>query len=446
MEAICIVGLPDILQPLEEIADHGLIQRANQPDGTLRFHMPEVVHEYATERLNEHVEADAIRQAHAAYFLAFTERAAEGLDGPDQGAWMAKITAESSNLNVALEFAITQQNPDTAFRLAAKLWGYWARRGNLWEGRMWLERVLATGAETRSGDRLFALHALGNLAIDLADFPRAQSLFEEIREISNEIGDESWTIVSRNGLGIVAWYQGDYDEAKSLHEANLLAHRSRDERRYEALALHNLGNIAIAEGRNDEARALHKQALTIHQEINDAGGIAYSTLSLGQTACNTGDLTTAQTMFEQCLAMFDEGGDQLGIAYTLYFLGRVSSLRRDYHRASEYFADAIALRHDFGDRRGIVECVEGIASVATAVGALEQAARLFGAAASARISLGAPIPPGMQASVDADLEILRRALGDAALSASLAHSRSMTLDQAEAEAAAVITSLGSQEQ
>jgi non-specific serine/threonine protein kinase len=399
--------------------------------------MQEVVREFAREQLEESEEFPEIHRAYAQYYLEFALLAKENLYGPEQGKWITRLAAEEANFDAVLERAIEQRDAGIAFKLGANLWTLWSRHGQLWEGRRWLERALAIDSDTPSGDRLLALHALGNLALDLADLPRARLLFEEIRDASRAIEDESWTIVSRNGLGMAAWYQGDYEEARSLHEANLKAHRSRGERQLEAITLYNLGNIAMTEGRSEEARTLHQQALIIQQEIGDTGGIAYSTWSLAQTACYTGDLATAQSMFEQSISMFEEVGDQFGIAYALHGLGSVASLEHDEARASVHFAEALRLRREFGDRRGIVGCVEGLALIAQSLGELEQAAHLFGAAAAARAALGIPLPPVAQPIIDDKVRSLRGALGEAAFQRAWSLGQLTTIEQAAVQAAKI---------
>ncbi len=436
IEAVRAEGIPDVLEPLTELSDHGFVQQATHPNGASRFRMPEVVHEYASELLAESGDQLPISRAHAAYYLNFTDRAATELNGPRQGAWLTQLIADEGNLSAALEFAITQQNADTALQLGGNLWAYWARRGYLGEGRMWLERALAI-ANGPSSVRTRALRTLGNLAIDLADYSRARSLFEAIRAESIELNDEDGIMISRNGLGLVAWYRGDYVEARALQEVNLTELRALGNRRREALALGCLGDIANALGHFEEARALHQEALAIQQAIGDTGGIAYSILCLAETACDAGETETAQSMFERSLVLFEDNGDFLGVAYARYGLGRVASIRQENIRASEQFAVALALRREIGDRRGIVECVEGLAGVAASFGESELAVRLFSATTAARIALGVPIPPVQQSTAETKIQRLRVALGEKAFASVWSSGKVMTIEQAASEAGRV---------
>jgi tetratricopeptide (TPR) repeat protein len=402
--------------------------------------MQEVVREIAREMLEASAESADIYQAYARYYLEFALLAKEKLHGPEKGKWITRLAAEEANFDAVLEHALKVGDAATALKLGANLWTLWTSRGQLWGGRRWLERALAIDGDAPTPDRLTALHALGNLAIGLTDFPRARLLFEEIRDVSGLIDDETWTFISRNGLGMVALYQGNYAEARSLHEANLLAHRSRGERLLEAITLYDLGSIAISEGRLEEARALFQEALAIQQQLGDTGSIAYSFLSLGEIDCYEGDTETAQTAFERVLKTLEEVGDVLGVAYALHDLGRLASLQHDVTRACSRFAEALALRQEFGDRRGIVECVEGLAGIAQSTGELEQAAELFGAAAAARVALDVPLPPVAQPAYDDNVRSLRSALGETAFQHAWFLGQLTSIEQAAVQAAKIAAS------
>jgi predicted ATPase/DNA-binding XRE family transcriptional regulator len=441
IEAVCADGLPDVLDQLSELADQGLVQRVGNHNGAPRFRMQEVVREFAREMLEASGESPEIQRNCSQYYLEFSSLAKGQLYGPEQGKWITRLAMEEANLEAALEIALDQSDAKSALQLGSNLWPFWMRRGHFGEGRMWLERALATGEDVPSIVRAEALVCLGYLAIDLADYPRAKSLFEASLDLSRELVDEDWITTSNNGLALVAWYRGEYDEARSLQEAILEFWRARGERRLEAITLHTLGDIAHAVVQTEVARARQLEALNIQQEIGDGGGIAYSLLSLAETTCDAGDPAAAKPIFEQSLMQFEEVGDSLGIAYARFGLGRVAKLQDEVLAAAEQFAEALALRREFGHRSGIVDCIEGLAGVALAIGEKEQAARLFGAATAARVALGLPIAPVARPTIDANLETLRNTLGSTAFKTAWDVGQAMTINQGAAEAADIVIAL-----
>ena len=88
IEAICNPdGMLDVLGGVESLLEKSLLGQT-EIEGETRFTLLETLHEYARERLEASVEAEAMRRAHAAYFLALAKEAEPALKGPEQAAWL----------------------------------------------------------------------------------------------------------------------------------------------------------------------------------------------------------------------------------------------------------------------------------------------------------------------------------------------------------------------
>jgi DNA-binding CsgD family transcriptional regulator/predicted ATPase len=431
-------GVDAVLEPVLELAEHGLLRTVPLPDDEPAFAMLEVVREYALERLEASGEAAAVRDVHATYFLALAEHAGSELFGPDQAAWMARLHADYGNLRATLAWSLTKGDAESALRLGTALWPFWARAGHLGEGRTWLEGGLAAGVSVASLARARAVQGLGNLALDVAEYARAAAHYEESLQLYHEISHSAGVASALTGLGLVAGYRGEYERAREWHEASLAQWRNLGDRRREAIALHNLGDLANAAGDMAEAAARHQEALAIQQAIGDIGGVAFSTLSLAEAACDGGHLATAGPLFERSLALFGEVGDDVGAAYARFGLGRVAHRLGDFTAAIAHYGAALARRREFGDRRGLVECVEGLAGIAAA-GQAERATRLLAAAAAARQALGAPLPAGGRAAYQHAVEGARGALEASQFAAAWEVGRVLTLDEACTQAAEVLS-------
>lgn len=85
IESVCGQGLSDdLLDELASLVNKSLLQQKEMPGGEPRFVMLETIHEYARERLQERGEADAIRDAHSAYFADFMRLREADLKGRRQ--------------------------------------------------------------------------------------------------------------------------------------------------------------------------------------------------------------------------------------------------------------------------------------------------------------------------------------------------------------------------
>jgi hypothetical protein len=110
------------LQVLEE---KRLLRQEEGPEGEPRFVMLEIIHEYATEKLEESGEAEEIKRAHAEFFLALAEEAEPELTGPDQASWFKRLEAEHDNVRVALSWAPGGGDAELGLRLLGALIFYW---------------------------------------------------------------------------------------------------------------------------------------------------------------------------------------------------------------------------------------------------------------------------------------------------------------------------------
>jgi predicted ATPase/DNA-binding XRE family transcriptional regulator len=94
----------DVLDGPSALVDQSLLQLC-EDEGEPRFVTLHVIHEYALERLEASGETEALRQAHAAYYLALAERMEGELHGPHQRAWLARMEVDQDNLRAVLGWA-----------------------------------------------------------------------------------------------------------------------------------------------------------------------------------------------------------------------------------------------------------------------------------------------------------------------------------------------------
>ena len=115
-------------------------------------------------------------------------------------------------------------------------------------------------------------------------------------------------------------------------------------------------------------------------------------------------------------------------------MGWVALGQGDHARASALFGEAMELFRMLEDPVSIAECLEGFAGLAGAQGEGERAARLYGAAASLRKSLGAPLLPGDRPRYERQLSAARSLVAEEVWEASWLEGHAMTPEQAMAYA------------
>src|SRR6266516_2111363 len=159
-----------VLEGVASLIDKSFLQQKEQEDGEPRFVMLETLREYGLEALAASGEMESTRQAHATYYLRFSQEAEPKLPGPQQVMWLERLAQEHDNLRAALRWLVEQgesgqpESQEKALRLGTALRWFWSVRGHVVEGCHWLERALAKSDGLAVDIRGAAIDSAGMLA------------------------------------------------------------------------------------------------------------------------------------------------------------------------------------------------------------------------------------------------------------------------------------------
>jgi tetratricopeptide (TPR) repeat protein len=291
MEAVCDAeeDLPtDVFEGASSLLDKGLLRQEEGAGGEPRFVMLETIHEFANAKLEGSGEAEAVRRAHAEYFLALAEEAEPMLWGAEDAAWLDRLEREHDNMRAALSWAIEHEEGELALRVGGALWRFWYMEGYHGEGRRWLEAALgkewgAAAAEARAR----ALEGVGWLASGQGDLDRAQAAAKEGLKLSTDAGLGDVVAADlQNVLGeAVARQRGDYEWAEELLTESLALHRKAGDIRGVAWSLANLANVSSARGNYEQAKKLYEEGLALSRELNGAELLGAYLINLGYEPC-----------------------------------------------------------------------------------------------------------------------------------------------------------------
>ncbi len=118
-EAVCAdapIAARAVLGLLTDLVDRSLVV-AERGGLDTRYRLLETIREYGEERLVEHGETDALRDRHARYYTDYAQRCYEGLFGPEQLQWGARMTADGENILAAYAHAVDTHDLDLAASL-----------------------------------------------------------------------------------------------------------------------------------------------------------------------------------------------------------------------------------------------------------------------------------------------------------------------------------------
>lgn len=382
----------DLLDGLDELIQHSLLSRDYVGDDESRLRMLEVIREFAREQLVAHAELAEVQRRHASHYLAFAERAAPYLLGPEQLAWLDRLEREHDNLRQALRWLIDQDDAKSSLRLCTALGLLWYIRGHLTEGRAYFATALAMPeAGQRPRLRATALSLAAMLAQHQGDFAAARASAEDSVSLARQVADDALLAQSLVLFGYLARVQDDYAAARPALKESLYIARRLENANVIALAIHHLGLLAA------------------HQDA---------------------DWEAAWRLQQESLELARALGNHLYIAVTLASLGDVARHRSDFARAREFLNESLALTRELGDPSSIILCLYHLGGLAAAQNQYERSVRLAGAAANVEDKLGIVPWPAISRDRDEWLGRARTALGDKRFAAIFAQGAEMPGDEA----------------
>jgi predicted ATPase/class 3 adenylate cyclase len=426
----------EVLDGLAALADRSLLRQEASEGGEPRFTMLELLREYAVERLAESREEAAVRRAHAEYYLALAEAAEPELHRAEQAVWLARLAADHDNMRAVLDWSeVTPGEQEFGLRLAGALGQFWWVRGHLGESRARLARLLAQAEPAaRTGPYAKALCAAGMLAWAQAADSQAIMLLEESLTLYRELGDRQGSAWALHWLGQVAIDANDLGRAATLATESLALFRDCGERGGSGWALRILARVAAKQGATARESALLAEALGLLQEVGDTYGIALAGMALGALAREQGDTGRAIALLEESLAHFRLLRGPMGTAYTLLDLGCAVWEQGDAARATALLKEGLTLFRDLGGDRGISQCLVALAGLASAASQFTRAARLCSVVAARTTARGSRVASDFQVSYDRTVARARAQLDAATFAATWLKGQAMTREQAIAYA------------
>ena len=388
-----IIKAADVLDCLEGLVRHSLVQRVETADADLRFGMLETVHEYAIELFDAAPERDHVRGQHRDWFLRLAQMAQPKLTGPDQSVWLDRLQADAGNLRAALSWCLASGQGTAALHLCAALWRFWWVR-HVSEGRRLLASALAAGTAAPPDARAAALFGAGMLAWTQADLPAAKSLYEQSLALRRVLAAPGEVAETLNALAIVLHFE---------HEP-------------------------------DRAQAAYEESLELSQRLGDDWGTANALAGLAVLARDRGALHQAAELHTRSLDLRRARGDKHATAKSLHDLALVKSRLNAGDAARAAWVESLGLYREIGSYAGIADCLEGLSWLAARSDATDLAMTWLTAANLVRESVGAGPSPSNRAAHLQNVTEIRDRVGETQLVAAMIRARQRPFDEALSEA------------
>ncbi len=443
-------GLEDVIHALVDKSLVIAVRKAKE----LRVMQLQTLAQYGREKLAERGDSARIRDAMAAHYARLCAGSAAAYIGDQQRAWLTAVDQEQDNLRGALEWAVANDDAETALTIAGGAsWPHWLA-GTMIEGKRWLDDAFACGREASETTRALAL--TGRALIDFqlgatervdADLEAALAIFRHhdmvasmaltysfYAEVAAARGDTDEARKRR--LEVLAFYMALPDDpfliaARAYSQAKLgmldgdLAHAERCYReaadgfsRIDRPVMRSmcLGMVADFDERNGDYRAAImglEEAVETNNALGLRGFMGALLARLGWALLQDGNTGRAELMYQRAEGLARRLNNAPVVFLALTGLAALHRLDGRNGDAATAGIEALELYLVGGPRRlanrvdpradvltAAAVCCAVLGNVAAEGGRGEQAAQLLGHAEHLRNDAGAPVPTFQRDDLD----------------------------------------------
>ena len=365
------------LGTLEALVVKHLLRRSVAPDGSTRLVILETLREYASERLAEDPNADAVHRRHFETCQRLVEEAVPHLYTHSDATAMATIEADLDNLLLALRWGLAHE-PRGALRIAGLLGEYWWL-SDASDGLQWLDAALEVAGENASlQDRAHAELVRAYQFVMAGRIAAAHDAMAAALRMYERAADDRGVSLTSVHLAMIKSWLGDPEGSRALSDAACRRARLTGDRALlgKVLAV-GIGNVPA-----DERQAALEEAAGLLVQAGDYRHLQAAYENCGDAALKARHLDEALRLFELAHEAARKATSpwlQMGL---LDNIAVTNLLAGDFSRAREHYATELNLGATHGFHSNPELLLAGLGALAVTDGDWARAARLLGAARS----------------------------------------------------------------
>jgi tetratricopeptide (TPR) repeat protein len=277
------------------------------------------------------------------------------------------------------------------------------------------------------------------------DVPGASEYAIAATELWRALGDRRWLARSLMSLGTCSMLIGDPERALASSRESVAIYRALGERWGLAIMLAPAAMVELNCAHDSaQARAWAEESIHLFQGFGNREAAALPLWTLGEIEYAQGNYEKARQSFQSGLDLYRGGFPRSMINMTRSSLANVNWRLGRYDAALSLYAAVIAEWQQMSHLSGIARCLECVAFVYIDMAKdqseqaretlLKRGTRLLGAAEILREKLDSHMLPSEQVEYEQAMVSLRAGLDAASLSAAWAEGRTLTMEEAIADA------------
>lgn len=396
------------LRGFETLLSHNLIRRASgDADDDMRFDLLQTLREFALDELISKGEDMSAQQRHINYYARLADAIFFGRPSSEDAVWMRRMRADRANLQTALAWCTA--HPDHieqelllsavvnhAAWVGGAIWGANAPSAGIGE---WLNHVelMALSYNTASPEaRAKALHGLVERAVYEGDEARVARLRRLVARFYRDTGNPRLTVIGLFSTGFLTQRTGDLAGGLALYQQACEKARAHGLRDNEASALGAAGVIAFSLGDDTLAESNLRAAIAIYRELGlewclgePLPGCLSMMAMIEQARSNP---AASLALLAEACNLYDKHNVKAGMLPALILIGRAQLMLGCPQDALTALNRAARMSFDWPLEWQAVMLAQ-MAGAKLALGEIESAARLAGAASRAESVMRAVLHP-----------------------------------------------------
>lgn len=382
-----------VLDPVGRLVESSLVLVARYGAEDPRYHMPETLRQFLTERLDRDEDVAEIRRRHARYYVSLGQRETTALHHRDMAPALARLDREAANLATAHAWCMrAPDGGELALALAHALAPYWEDRGLLLRGREQTRAALAhPGAATATRLRAEALLDLARLDRACGDRAALAAGIADALEVARTPGFDD--ILCR-ALALSALAREDEDDVegakRALNDAIAIARRAGDASVLRAV-LDDAGEVLGSAGLWQEAAAAVDESLALARTADDAAALHAALREAARVAAGRRDIAPARALLREAVDLALASHAQLDGEHDLEVAAVLATAAEDHARAARYAGAADAAATAMGTARHLSGNGIAAASLAAQRAALGAVAHAIAYEGGHRLALAAAL-------------------------------------------------------
>jgi predicted ATPase/DNA-binding CsgD family transcriptional regulator len=366
---------------LSSLVDKSLVVADTMQGSEARYHLLEIIRQYAREKLIAAGEWDAIHTRLLDYFVersrAISLPSPFAQIAPTDLAWLER---EYDNIRLALTWALEHHQIEAGLSIANAVYALWDVRNTVREGRLWYERFFMHLDDTLPlALRVIALTQAAYLAMFLGDPPAAFNWSRAAVALCESAGNHDPSLLSYalSGIAGAARAAGDVATLFQVNERIIQLQREAGDTLALGMSYYAQGVTTMILGEYQTAHQLLNEALLSARRDEDITRLIIVLNALGDLARFEGNFVQAVTCYEESLVITRKIGAVREMSTAEIGLARAWLRSGEFDRAYHLLRQNLSMHHAQADRYGILQGLAAFSAWAASVGLLTVSVRLM---------------------------------------------------------------------